>query len=78
MANSTTNTSTQQTREFTESVVEEAALAWLQSFSYRLAYGPDIASDGIASERSSYSDSEEFAFYEALAESPISRIANLN
>lgn len=40
----------------TESVVEEAALAWLESLGYTLAYGPDIAPDGIAPERSSYSD----------------------
>ena len=28
---------------FTESVVEEAALAWLESLGYTILHGPDIA-----------------------------------
>jgi type I restriction enzyme R subunit len=30
-------------RRFAESVVEEAALAWLESLGYTILYGPDIA-----------------------------------
>ena len=30
-------------RGFTESVVEQAALAWLESLGYSIMYGPDIA-----------------------------------
>ena len=28
---------------FTESIVEDAALAWLSSLGYKVIYGPDIA-----------------------------------
>lgn len=38
----------------TESLVEEAALAWLQEVGYTLAWGPDLAPDGLAPERSDY------------------------
>ncbi len=31
--------------DMTESVVEEAALAWLESTGWRIAHGPDIAPD---------------------------------
>ena len=37
---------------FTESVVEKAALAWLESFGYAVLYGPDIAAGMLAAERS--------------------------
>jgi len=37
---------------FTESVVEEAALAWLESTGWPIADGPDIAPDKPAAERS--------------------------
>ena len=30
---------------FTESTVEEAALAWLEAAGWRIAHGPDIAPD---------------------------------
>ena len=40
---------------FTESVVEEAALEWLQELGYDVAHGPDIA-PGEFPERSDYDD----------------------
>jgi type I restriction enzyme R subunit len=45
---------------FTESVVEEAALAWLESLGYAVKHGPDITPGGetptlTQSERESYS-----------------------
>ena len=36
---------------FSESVVEEAALAWLQGLGYAVLYGPAIADDEPAAER---------------------------
>jgi type I restriction enzyme R subunit len=36
----------------TESIVEQAALAWLESLSYAVRHGPDIATDGGSPERS--------------------------
>lgn len=33
---------------FTESVVEEAALAWLEAGGWRIAHGPDISPAGDA------------------------------
>jgi type I restriction enzyme R subunit len=41
---------------FTESVVEQAALAWLESIGWRVAHGPDIAPDTIGAERRDYGD----------------------
>ncbi|MCG3133385.1 MAG: hypothetical protein HMLKMBBP_00542 [Planctomycetes bacterium] len=41
---------------FSESVVEEAALAWLESAGWRVAHGPDIAPDTPNAERDSYED----------------------
>ncbi|MCL6546931.1 MAG: type I restriction endonuclease subunit R, partial [Bryobacteraceae bacterium] len=38
----------------TESTVESAALAWLESLSWQVAYGPDIAPDRLAPERTDY------------------------
>ena len=35
---------------FTESTVEEAALAWLESIGWQVAHGPDIAPDMPAAE----------------------------
>src|ERR1700722_5362919 len=40
------------TAAFTESVIEEAALAWLQSLGYEVLSGPDIAPGEPAAERS--------------------------
>src|ERR1700693_1130635 len=37
---------------FTESVVEEAALAWLEALGYVVLHGPDIAVDMLGAERS--------------------------
>jgi len=36
---------------FTESVVEDAALAWLEAIGWPVAHGPDIAPDMPAAER---------------------------
>jgi len=33
---------------FTESTVEEAALAWLETTGWQVAHGPDIAPDALA------------------------------
>ncbi len=41
---------------FTESVVEDAALAWLESVGWRVAHGPDIAPDMLAAERRDYGE----------------------
>ncbi len=41
---------------FTESVVEEAALAWLESASWQIAHGLDIAPDMSAAERVGYGE----------------------
>ncbi len=41
---------------FTESVVEDAALAWLEAAGWRVAHGPDIAPDTPAAERDSYAE----------------------
>ena len=38
----------------TESTVEDAALAWLESLGWAVAHGPDIAPDALAAERSDY------------------------
>ena len=40
--------------QFTESVVEEAALAWLESLGWAVAHGPDIAPDMPGAERDDY------------------------
>ena len=39
---------------FTESTVEDAALAWLESLGWGIAHGPDIAPDTPGTERSDY------------------------
>ena len=39
---------------FTESVVEQAALAWLESLGWTVKHGPDIAPGELAAERSDY------------------------
>jgi type I restriction enzyme R subunit len=41
---------------FFESVVEDAALAWLEVVGWRIAHGPDIAPDMSAAERRDYGD----------------------
>lgn len=38
--------------KFAESVVEEAALAWLQGLGYAVLHGPDIAAGEPGAERS--------------------------
>jgi type I restriction enzyme R subunit len=37
---------------FTESVVEDAALAWLEALGYAVLHGPDIAAGATAAEQS--------------------------
>ena len=37
-----------------ENVVEQAALAWLESLGWTIAYGPDIAPETLAAERADY------------------------
>ena len=39
------------TAAFTESIVEEAALAWLESLGYTILHGPDIASGELFAKR---------------------------
>jgi type I restriction enzyme, R subunit len=39
-------------QSFTESVVEEAALAWLEALGYVVLHGPDIAAGMLGAERS--------------------------
>ena len=39
---------------FTESVVEDAALAWLKSLGWSITHGPDIAPEAPAAERIDY------------------------
>src|SRR5262249_54752348 len=41
---------------FTESVVEQAALAWLESVGWRVAHGPEIAPDSFGAERDDYGE----------------------
>lgn len=41
---------------FTESVIEQAALDWLQNLGYTYAFAPDIACDGESPERENYFD----------------------
>ena len=41
---------------FSESVVEDAALAWLEGIGWRIAHGPDIAPDTPLAERRDYSE----------------------
>ena len=37
---------------FTESIVEEAALAWLEALGYAVLHGPDISAGMLGAERS--------------------------
>jgi len=39
---------------FSESTVEDAALAWLEAIDWRIAHGPDIAPGEPAAERDDY------------------------
>ncbi len=41
---------------FTESEVEDAALAWLKAIGWQITHGPDIAPDMLAAERASYGE----------------------
>ncbi len=41
---------------FTESVVEQAAIAWLESAGWQIAHGPDIAPDMPGAERADYGE----------------------
>ena len=44
------------TTRFTESKVEEAALAWLEAAGWQFAHGPDIAPDMPAAERTDFGE----------------------
>ena len=46
----------QRSTTFTESVVEEAALAWLEAGGWQIAHGPDIAPDQPSAERIDYGE----------------------
>ncbi|MBI3068091.1 MAG: hypothetical protein HYY79_04190 [Betaproteobacteria bacterium] len=39
---------------FSESVVEDAALAWLETLGWTVVHGPDIAPGELAAERTDY------------------------
>ena len=41
---------------FTESLVEDAALGWFKSLGYSIAHGPEIAPGEPAAERGNYSE----------------------
>ena len=41
---------------FTESLVEEAALAWLETIGWRITHGPDIAPDTTVAERADFGE----------------------
>ncbi|MCB0184975.1 MAG: hypothetical protein KDE31_11950 [Caldilineaceae bacterium] len=43
-------------QKFTESIVEDAAITWLQEIGYHYVGGPDIAPNQPAAERASYND----------------------
>jgi type I restriction enzyme R subunit len=43
-------------RGVTESVVEAAAVAWLEAIGWRIAHGPDIAPGTLAAERRDYGE----------------------
>jgi hypothetical protein len=43
-------------RAFGESVVEEAALGWLEAVGWRVVHGPDIAPDTPGAERGDYGE----------------------
>jgi type I restriction enzyme R subunit len=43
-------------RGVTESVVEQAALAWLEAGGWQVAHGPDIAPDMPAAERTDHGE----------------------
>jgi type I restriction enzyme R subunit len=42
------------TTNFTESVVDDAALAWLESLGYAIKHGPEIAPGELFAERGDY------------------------
>jgi len=55
-------------KHFTESVIEQATLAWLESIEYPVVFGLDIAPDGAFSERENY---EQVALINRLQQSLI-------
>ncbi len=59
---------TSMNKHFTESVIEQATLAWLESIEYPVVFGLDIAPDGAFSERENY---EQVALINRLQQSLI-------
>ncbi len=56
---------------FTESDVEEAALAWLERAGWRVAHDPDIAPDMPAAERADYA---EVVLAQHLCDEPLPKL----
>jgi type I restriction enzyme R subunit len=48
-------------KRITESVIEEAAIAWLEASGWQLAHGPDISPDMPGAERQDYGEVESLA-----------------
>ncbi len=44
------------TQQFTESLVENAALSWFKELDYAVVHGPHIAPDELHAERKSFSE----------------------
>src|SRR5262245_42395275 len=44
------------TQRFAESVVEEAALEWLEGLGYSILHGPEVAPDTAAAERGNFGE----------------------
>ncbi len=56
---------------FTESVVEEAALAWLGGIGWQIAHGPSIAPDMLTAERADYA---EVVLAQRLCDEPLPKL----
>ncbi len=58
----------------TESMVEEAALAWLESFGYADKHGPDIAPGEAGAERSDYAQANLVFLWLSTPELAVERV----
>ena len=56
---------------FTESIVEDAALAWLASLGYAVLHGPDIAAGENAAERLNYG---QVVLEDCLQDTPLPKL----